>query len=114
MIQTYGVWVIVGLSVAGVILRPFGVREALPALLGAAALVLFGLLAPRAALAGVGQGRQVYLFLTGMMLLAELAADQGLFVWLAERVARWAGGSALRLFGLIYMMAVGVTVFLSN
>jgi arsenical pump membrane protein len=114
MIPTYGTWAIVGLSVAGVILRPFGVREVFPALLGAAALVLFGLLPPRAALAGVGQGGQVYLFLTGMMILAELAAAQGLFVWLAEQVARWAGGSAMRLFGLIYAMAVGVTVFLSN
>ncbi len=108
------VWVIVGLSVAGVILRPFGVKEVYPALGGAVLLVLCGVLPLRAALAGVGQGADVYLFLTGMMLLAELADSQGLFAWAAARTARYARGSARRLFAMIYGMAVLITVFLSN
>jgi arsenical pump membrane protein len=110
----WAVWVIVALSVAGVIFRPFGVKEVYPALAGAAALVVFGLLPPGAALAGVDQGVDVYLFLTGMMLLSELAASQGLFDWAAARTAQAAAGSAHRLFGLIYAMAVLITVFLSN
>jgi arsenical pump membrane protein len=108
------IWAIVGASVAGVILRPFGVREFYPALGGAVLLVLSGLLPVGAALRGVGQGTDVYLFLAGMMLLAELAADQGLFAWAAGWVALWARGSARRLFGLVYGLAVLVTVFLSN
>ncbi len=108
------IWLIVGLSVAGVILRPWGVQEFYPALGGAVVLVLSGLLPAGAALRGVGQGMDVYLFLIGMMLLAELAADQGLFAWAAGLVAQWAAGSARRLFGLVYAMAVVVTVFLSN
>ncbi len=108
------VWVVVALGVGGVILRPWGVREMVPALTGALALVALGLLPARAALRGVGQGMDVYLFLTGMMLLAELAADQGLFAWAAGWVARLAGGSAGRLFAMVYGMAVVITVFLSN
>jgi arsenical pump membrane protein len=108
------IWIIVGLSVAGVILRPWGVQEFYPAVGGAVVLVLSGLLPATAALRGVGQGTDVYLFLIGMMLLAELAAGQGLFAWAAGWVAQWARGSAQRLFGLVYGLAVLVTVFLSN
>ncbi len=107
-------WSVVALGVGGVILRPWGVREVIPALAGALALVAFGLLPVGAALRGVGQGTDVYLFLTGMMILAELAADQGLFAWAAGWVARRAGGSAARLFAMIYGMAVVITAFLSN
>jgi len=108
------VWLISGAAIAGVILRPFGIKEVYPALAGALALVLFGLLPARAALAGAGQGLDVYLFLTGMMLLSELASGQGLFDWAASRTARAAQGSASRLFALVYGMAVVITVFLSN
>lgn len=107
-------WGVVLASLAGMLIRPGGVREWVPVLAGAALLVLGGALPPRAALAAVAQGGDVYLFLTGMMLLAELAADQGVFAWAAGGVARAANGSAPRLFGLIYLMAVVVTVFLSN
>jgi arsenical pump membrane protein len=108
------IWGIVAASVAGMILRPWGVKEVYPAIAGALVLVLSGLLPVGVALRGVGQGADVYLFLAGMMILAELAADQGLFAWAAGIVARRAGGSALRLFAMIYGMAVLVTVFLSN
>nr|WP_281376902.1 SLC13 family permease [Acidocella aromatica] len=101
-------------SLGCVLIRPWGMREWMPALAGAVLLVLGGALPLREALGAVGQGGDVYLFLTGMMLLAELAADQGVFAWAAGLVARAANGSALRLFGLIYAMAVVVTVFLSN
>jgi arsenical pump membrane protein len=107
-------WTIIVLSLAGMLLRPWGVKEAIPVLIGAAALILLGLLPLTTALRGAAQGWDVYLFLTGMMLLAELAADQGLFLWLAALTARLAQNSATRLFALIYAMAVLVTVFLSN
>jgi arsenical pump membrane protein len=101
-------------SLAGVIFRPFGVREVFWAGGGALALVVFGLLPWRLAAQGVGQGLDVYLFLAGMMGLSELAREAGLFDWLAGQVAALAGGSPQRLFGLVYALAVLVTVFLSN
>ena len=67
------IWGIAGLATAGVILRPMHVPEAVWALAGAVALVCLGLLPVGAAVEGVGRGVDVYLFLTGMMLLAELA-----------------------------------------
>jgi len=107
-------WGIAGLATAGVVLRPMKVPEAVWAVAGALALVCFGLLPVRAAADGVEKGVDVYLFLTGMMVLAELARQEGLFDWLAARAASMARGSATRLFDLVYAVGVVVTVFLSN
>ena len=53
--------------------------EAIWAGTGAALLVALRLTPPDDALRGAGKGVDVYLFLTGMMLLAELARAEGLF-----------------------------------
>ena len=82
--------------------------------LGATALVVFSLLPASEALAAVLSGADVYLFLIGMMLLAELAREEGLFDWLAAYAVRHARGSASRLFLLIYGVGTLVTIFLSN
>jgi arsenical pump membrane protein len=97
-----------------VIVRPFRLPEAVWAVGGAAALVCLGLLPAGLAWRGVGKGLDVYLFLTGMMLLAEVARATGLFDWLASVAASHARGSATRLFRLIYVVGIVVTVFLSN
>ncbi len=107
-------WGIAAAATGGVILRPWKLPEAVWAVAGAALLVGAGLLAPVDALHGVAKGTDVYLFLIGMMLLAELARLQGLFDWLAAKAARLANGNARRLFGLIYLVGTIVTVFLSN
>jgi arsenical pump membrane protein len=107
-------WAIIAASVLGVILRPFHWPEFIWAVTGAALLVILRLLSPDAALAGVTKGLDVYLFLIGMMALAELARREGLFDWLAKRAVRGARGSASRLFLLIYIVGTLVTVFLSN
>ncbi len=99
---------------AGVILRPWRLPEAVWAVAGAVALVLSGLLPWADALAAVGRGTDVYLFLIGMMLLAELARREGLFDWLAALATRTACGSAGRLFALVYLVGILVTTFLSN
>src|SRR5215467_12104679 len=107
-------WGIAALATAGVIVRPWRLPEATWAVLGAAALVLCGLLSLSDALAGVLKGTDVYLFLAGMMLLAELARQEGLFDWLAAFAVEHAGGSPYRLFMLVYAVGTVVTVFLSN
>jgi len=108
------IWAIVALTLSGVICRPWRVPEAVWAVLGATTLVGLGLLSWTAAWRAIGQGSDVYLFLTGMMLLAELARREGLFDWLAAHAARHAHGSAPRLFALVYGVGTIVTVFLSN
>jgi arsenical pump membrane protein len=108
------IWLIAAVSVAGVIVRPFNVMEAAWAAGGAALLVIIGLITPSDALHGIARGTDVYLFLTGMMLLAEVARSEGLFDWLAALATRHADGSPHRLFFLIYAVGTVVTVFLSN
>ena len=108
------VWVISSLSIALVITRPFKIPEYVWAVSGAVLLLLFRLLTPTEGLAGVAKGLDVYLFLIGMMLLAETAREEKLFDWLAAHATRLAKGSAQRLFLLIYLVGVVVTTFLSN
>jgi arsenical pump membrane protein len=107
-------WIISGLATAGVILRPFSWPEAIWAVAGAAALVVLHLIGPEVAWAGVVKGVDVYLFLTGMMLLSETARQEGLFDWLAALATQRARGSASRLFLLVYAVGAVVTTFLSN
>ena len=108
------IWSVAALATAGVIIRPWRLPEFIWAVAGAAILVLAGLLSPAAALIGIEKGTDVYLFLIGMMLLAEIARKEGLFDWLAGHAASSARGSANRLFALIYLVGTVVTVFLSN
>jgi arsenical pump membrane protein len=107
-------WCICALAILGVIVRPWKLPEALWAVLAALALVIFSLISLPAAGKAVLKGTDVYLFLIGMMLLAELARHEGLFDWLAAYAVRQAKGSASRLFGLVYFVGTVVTIFLSN
>ena len=107
-------WGITAVAVGGVILRPFAWPEFVWALAGASLLVVLGLLSVSDALAGVLKGTDVYLFLVGMMLLSELARQEGLFDWLAARTASLARGSPVRLFSLVFAVGTVVTIFLSN
>ena len=112
--MTILVWLIAAGAVAGVLFRPKDWPEAIWACLGASFMVVCGLIPLSQAGYAIAKGTDVYLFLTGMMLLAELARRQGVFDWLASLAVSAAKGSAMRLFTLIYMVGVLVTVFLSN
>jgi arsenical pump membrane protein len=107
-------WSIIAVATAGVIIRPFRLPEAIWALAGAAALAVLGLLPWGDVLTGVRKGLDVYLFLIGMMLIAELARLEGLFDYLAALAVEHAHGSPQRLFLLIYLVGTLVTVLLSN
>lgn len=105
---------IAAIATLGVIVRPWSIPEYIWAVLGATALVVSGLLPWRNALAAAGKGTDVYLFLVGMMLLAEAARREGLFDWLAAHAVRTARGSARRLFTIVYAVGTLTTIFLSN
>ncbi|HTT04216.1 MAG TPA: SLC13 family permease [Steroidobacteraceae bacterium] len=108
------VWGVTALATLGVLLRPGRLPEAIWPVAGALLLMMGSLLPPRAAWHAVAQGTDVYLFLAGMMLLAELARREGLFDWLAALAARRAAGDARRLFDLVYLVGIVVTMLLSN
>ncbi len=107
-------WAIVGIATAGVVGRPFKWPEAIWAVGGAVAVVVFGCLSPAAAGSAVMKGMDVYLFLTGMMLLSELGRREGLFDWIAAVAVNHAHGSPVRLFVLVYLTGIVTTTFLSN
>lgn len=108
------IWIISIVSIGAVIIRPFRVPEAVWAVAGALLLLVLRLLSPSEELKGIAKGTDVYLFLTGMMLLAETAREEKLFDWLAAHATRRAKGSPGRLFLLIYGVGTIVTIFLSN
>jgi arsenical pump membrane protein len=107
-------WGIVGLATFGVIARPWNFPEFIWAVTGATLLVLFNLLPWPEALAAAAKGLDVYFFLIGMMLLAEVARKEGLFDWLAAQAVWASKGSAKRLFLIVYLVGTAVTVLLSN
>lgn len=108
------IWIISFLAIAGVIIRPFKIPEATWAVAGAVLLIILRLILPSEAVKGIANGTDVYLFLTGMMLLAETAREEKLFDWLAAHATKMAKGSPNKLFLLIYLVGVVVTAFLSN
>lgn len=108
------IYLIAFVATAGVIIRPYKIQEAVWAVGGALVLIVFGLISFREAWAGIAKGLDVYLFLIGMMTLAESARREGLFDWLASYAIRLSAGSPVRLFILIYLIGILVTTFMSN
>ena len=108
------IWSIAIASIAGVLFRPKQWPEAVWACLGASLLLACRLISLSTAARAVAKGADVYLFLTGMMLLADLARREGVFDWMASQAVVASQGSSARLFGLVYSVGVLVTVFLSN
>src|SRR5579863_51626 len=105
---------IVALSILLMLVRPRGIREVWWISCGALLLIASGLVPLGAAAYAVAKGTDVYLFLIGMMLLSELAREQGVFDWVASVAARGANGSGSRLFLLVYGAGTLVTIFMSN
>jgi arsenical pump membrane protein len=99
-------WGIAGLATFGVIARPWNLPEYIWAITGAVLLVAFDLLPWWDAMAAAAKGTDVYFFLIGMMLLAEVARKEGLFDWLAQQAVKHARNSASRLFSIVYAPAV--------
>ncbi len=105
---------IVALSIVLMLVRPRGIAEVWWIGGGAVLLIALRLVPLRLAGKAVAEGSDVYLFLAGMMLLSELAREQGVFDWVAAVSVRGAKGSCSRLFVLVYAVGTLVTVFMSN
>jgi arsenical pump membrane protein len=108
------IWILSLGSILLMLLRPRGIAEAWWIAGGALLLVLTRLLPLAGAAHAIREGLDVYLFLIGMMLLAETARHEGVFDWMAGIAVDHARGSAARLFLLIYLAGTIVTIFLSN
>lgn len=105
---------IVAVSILLMLLRLRNIPEVYWVGAGALLLVLTHLIPLSLAGRAIAKGTDVYLFLAGMMLLSEIAREQGLFDWIASVAVHHARGSDTRLFALLYLSGVAVTVCLSN
>ena len=113
MIQSVLVAAILVGTVAGVLLRPGGRSEAWPALVGALLMTLVGAVGLDGLRDAVGQTWDVLLFLFGMMLVAWVADQAGVFAWLADGCAILARGSGWALFAGVIVLAAAITALLS-
>ncbi len=105
---------IVAVSIALMLTRPRGIAEVWWISGGAFLLIVLRLVPLKLAGQAMAKGSDVYLFLIGMMLLSELAREQGVFDWVASVAVRGANGSCSRLFLLVYGVGTPVTIFMSN
>ncbi|MFY1045768.1 arsenic transporter [Chryseobacterium sp. GP-SGM7] len=108
------IYLITLMAILGVIIRPFKIQESIWAVSGAVLLLIFGSITYQDAWKGIIKGLDVYLFLIGMMTLSESARKEGLFDWLASHAINLAAGSSSKLFVLIYLIGLAVTIFMSN
>jgi arsenical pump membrane protein len=110
-----GLTCFIGLAtLIGIMTRPFRWNEAVIAMVGAAVLLLLGLITPADAFLTLTRDWNTFLFFLGMMALSALAEAAGLFDWLAVRAARLAGQSAARLFLNVFLLGTLISMVLSN
>lgn len=96
-----------------IVARPFGIQEAWVAAVGAAIMVLLGILTVQDVVAVLEETANVLLFLLGMMVVTILAEQAGVFDRVAEACASLSRGSGLLLFCLLFGLGALVTVLLS-
>jgi len=106
--------VIVGASIALMLIRPRNIPEVYWISGGVLLLLLLQLVPVRLVGRAAAKATDVCLFLIGMMLLSELAREHGVFDWLSSVALRSAKGSCSRLFALVYGVGTIVTIFMSN
>jgi arsenical pump membrane protein len=108
------IWIVSLASIALMLARPRGIPEWVWICGGALLLVAARLLPVSGAIHAVRESADVCLFLAGMMILAELAREEGVFDWVADVAVHHARGSAGRLFFWVYLSGTVVTALLSN
>ena len=105
---------IVAVSILLMLVRPRDIPEVWWVGAGALLLVVLRLIPVQLAGKAVAAGTDVYLFLIGMMILSELARENGVFDWVSSAAVRHCGNSTARLFTLIYAAGTIVTIAMSN
>jgi arsenical pump membrane protein len=104
---------ILAATLVGILWRPRGISEAWIAAAGGVAMVLIGPMPVRDLPDLLRSTADVLLFLTGMMLLTVVVERAGVFDVLAEGCARFARGSGITLFCLVFLLGAIVTALLS-
>jgi arsenical pump membrane protein len=102
------------LTLISIMIRPFKWNEAIFAMVGAALLLIIGLISPLDALTVLLSDWNIFFFFLGMMTLSALAEAAGFFDWLAAQAARLAGSSSRRLLLNTFLLGSLISMVLSN
>jgi len=94
-------------------LQPRGLSEAMVAVPAAAIAVVLGIVSPAEAVRQIQMLGPTVGFLAAILVLAHLADDAGLFVWLGGVLGRCSGGQPRRLLVLVFATAAATTAVLS-
>jgi arsenical pump membrane protein len=101
-------------TVVLVLWRPGGVHEAVPALAGAFAMFLVGLVDRPDVLRVIGVVWNSALTIIATFVMAAILEGAGFFQWVADRLTDRARGSGRRLFHLVLALSACLTLFLNN
>jgi arsenical pump membrane protein len=101
-------------AIALVIWRPRPLNEATAAALGAAAMLIAGVVSPGQTWQVLIANDNVLLFFLGLMLISSFADQAGFFEWCAFKAVKLARGKSLWLLGMIFALGALLTAFLSN
>lgn len=102
------------LSLAGILVRPRGISEAVFSVAGGTLLVLTRVVPIRQAAGLLLASWNVLLFFAGLVLIAWATDRSGFFRWVALWAAKLAGGSPRRLLVNVFAVGVLISTFLSN
>jgi|HigsolmetaAR203D_1030402.scaffolds.fasta_scaffold00541_9 arsenical pump membrane protein len=112
--QAFGAYAIFAATITLLIWRPKGINEAYPAMGGALALLLIGIVRPRelGEVFSIVSGAAVTILCTIVM---SIVLDSiGFFRWSAYNVIRYARGSGIRLYWVIMALCFLMTLFFNN
>lgn len=87
-------------------------NRAVVALVGAAIIIVIGVLDQTEAFAGINWG--TIMLLAGMMILVSIARRSGLFQYLAIRAAQWANASPAGILVMLQLITAGLSAVLNN
>jgi arsenical pump membrane protein len=102
------------ITLTAVLTRPGGAPEGVSAAAGALAMVALGLAGAAHAVQAVGNNWNVLLFFAGLLAVAGMADEAGVFEAVTVRALRAGGASPVRLLLAVCVAACVVTAFLSN
>jgi arsenical pump membrane protein len=101
-------------TLALVMVRPKPFNEATAAALGAAVMLISGIVTPTQALQVLEVNANVLLFFLGLMLICTVADRAGFFEWCAFKAVKMACGSGTRLLAVVFGLGALITAFFSN
>lgn len=97
-----------------VVTRPWGLSEGISAIAGAAVILILQLVSPLSALRLELSNWNIFLFFLGMMTVAALADQSGVFDVVAATVARVARGQVMLLYIAIFAVGAIISTLFAN